>query len=333
MHMGIDVGYGFVKGVSGSGGRCCFPSVVTAARTGGDIIAALGGRAPRHRVELERVSGGPESWWVGQAAVAAGGKRSWEMAASQRRGYDVLVLAALALLGASGPVAVGVGLPLALYAQKQERRTLRRRLEGLGAWVSVDAEPARYIEVAAAEVLPQSAGAYYAALLAPGGDRLARAPVGVIDVGYRTTDYLLLEPQEDGGVAPDETRSGSVDLGIGQVYDAVRSDLTADLGMLVPDEVVERALNQGGLLYVHGQEKNIGERFTAATRDLAERVEAEVRRVWAQRLDFVAAALLAGGGGAALAEHLTLPAVSVVSEPLHANAIGFARMAALTGAP
>ena len=330
MQIAIDVGYGFVKALSGNGGRSIFPSAVIAARGSGDLAAALGGGAQKHRLSVQgKADLKPREYLVGAAALTAGASRSWDTSGSGRDDYLLLVLAALGAVGAEGPVDLALGLPLSVYLQRDERRALRDRVAGLSAWVSWDGRDARHVEVGSVKVLPQAAGAYYQAL-AQDGPRLAGQMVGILDVGYHTTDYLLMTPGDGGTSVPDEGRSGSLDAGMSQAIDAVRAYVSEQTGVpfAPPEGMVEATLGNGGHLTVRGRDLDLRPAYESALRDLAGRVEAELQRVWGDRIDYLAALLVAGGGGAAVAPHLRLPGLRVMADPAFANAAGFLVMVA-----
>ena len=333
MQVSIDVGYGFTKALSGSGGRSVFPSAVSVARGSGDLAKALGGGAQKHRLSVQVKSDlRPREYLVGTAALSAGASRSWDTSGSGRDDYLGLVLAALGAIEADGPVDVALGLPLAVYLQRDERRALRDRVAGLSAWVSWDGRDARRVEILSVKVLPQAVGAYYSALISANGERLAGQMVGVIDVGYHTTDYLLMTPGDGGMSVPDEGRSGSLDAGMSQAIDAARVYVSEQTGVpfAPPEGMVEATLGNGGHLTVRGRDIDLRPAYDAALRELAGRVEAELQRVWGDRIDYLAALLLAGGGGAAVATHLNLPGLRVLADPAFANAAGFLAMLART---
>lgn len=335
--VGVDVGYGFVKAVAAdTGARVVYPSACLPARASGELARVLGGRGLEHRVSMMRDGqAAAEEWLVGDAALAAGASRTWDTEAKRRAGYEVLLLSALALTaGAAEESETGVcavlGLPLGTWLRREERRALVHGLTGVGAWVSLGVSPVQRYKVQQVRVLPQGVGAYVAALRAPGGDRLAGRPVGVLDVGYRTTDYLLLLPGSEGVSVPSEERSGSVDVGIGQAVDAVRQEVARMVGLLPPEGLVDRALRGGGVMYLRGEELDLRPSYMTACRELAARVGAAVQRAWGEQLDYLAAVLLSGGGGAALASYLTLPAICLVpsaEEAIWANAVGFSLLA------
>ncbi len=325
----VDVGYGFTKAVSDGGGRCCFPSVVAPVRGAGDLASLAGGRALAHRIDVQRAGAEAEAHLVGEAALAAGGVRSWHQDAASRPDYALLTLTAVALLGGEGRIDLAVGLPVGIWAQRGSRRALRERLVGLSAWVSADGEVACYVEVGACQVLPQALGAYVAALSADGA--LARGRYGVVDVGFRTTDLVLLTPNADGVPVPDDARSGSVDAGIGLAYEAVRQQVERESGLLWDEGIVLAALRGDVVLRVRGAARALRVPFGKGARSLAERVEAAVRRLWADQLEFLDGLLLAGGGGEALLPALGLPGMRPVEGGIYANAEGFLRQMAVSG--
>lgn len=323
MHVAVDGGFGRFKAVAENGRRISFPSVLTPRTGSGDLAALVGNQTPRHQVEIVRLdSDRPESWWVGDAALAVGGTRAWDTEASRRSGYDVLVMAAMAMVGASGPVSLAVGLPLSTYLVKAERKALKSRLENLAAWVSVDGEDARLIQVASVKVFAQGVAAYAAAIAGPGGHLLAGKRLGFLDPGERTTEYGILEPV-DGIVVPDEARCGSIDAGVGRAYESVRAGLEKVTGVMIPPELVEQALNNEGKLTVRGREHDLRPLYTQALRDLAYHVEQCVRHVWTDRIEFLGPIILAGGGGVALSPFFQLPGLELMPDAEYANARGY----------
>ncbi len=328
MRVSIDVGYGFTKALADNGGRQVFPSAVSLARGTGDLAAALGGAAQRHRMSVQVGHELPQGYLVGSAALAAGATRSWAIDGSGRDDYPLLVLAALASVGAEGPVDLALGLPLSVYLSRDERRALRDRVTGLAARVSWDGHDARPVAVSSVKVLPQAAGAYYSALVGADGARLAGQMVGIVDTGYHTTDYMLLSPGEGGLSVPDEARSGSLDAGMAQVIDAVRSYVSSQTGIpfVPPEGMVETTMRNGGHLTARGRSLDLRPAYGETLQSLAGRVATELQRAWGDHLDYLAALLVAGGGGAEIAPHLGLPGVRVVGDAMYANAAGFLQM-------
>ncbi len=321
MVVAVDVGYGDLKAVAESGARCTWQSTAqerpdAAKRLGG----VLGGSADGHLVSVGR-QGVTTHYRVG-----GGGRRAWAATAAERAGYEVHVLTAVQLLGAEGQVDVVVGLPLALWFQPSQRQALADRLRGLSAQVTVDRRPAATVTIRSVRVLPQGAGAFQWALSRDPG--LADRPTGLLDCGYRTTDYLLMR-RADRGLAPDEAACGSVDAGVGVAYERVRQALGDESGVLVPEGAVEDALRHyRGRMFLCGQEVDVAPRVRDALRAVAGEIADELRRAWTDRLGTLGAVLLAGGGGEALAPHLRAlhPLTGMVPDAAFSNALGFLSM-------
>lgn len=315
--IGVDVGYGFTKAVAEGDPlrRVSFASAVTSVRHGD--LTVLGGTSTRHLLSIEDVAAGRSEFAIGPAALALGADRAWSDGA--RSGYLPLVITALLAADTFDQVEVALGLPLAVYLNRDERVRLRSAVEGTNVWASLDGAEARQVRIERARVYPQGYGAYLSALADQPG--LAGRFVGLIDVGYRTTDYLLLTPVE-GVSIPDEARSGSLDIGVSTALDTVRSYVAREVGVayVPPAGLIEEALSQGSFV-VKGRTIPVTEAWHSAGAALAEQVADAIRRVWGERMDFLASLLLAGGGGELLAGHL--PGAQLLPRPVFSNAEGF----------
>ena len=324
MQIAVDVGYGYVKVAAPNGQRASWPSTIRRREPGGERLStALGAGADGHTVRIRQSRATEPVWYQ----VGETGRRAWAADAAERAGYDVQVLAAARLLAGVGDVDVLLGLPLALWTQAAQRRALREALEGRSAVVGVDREPDAAVTLRSVRVLPQAAGAFQYALSRD--PSLALKPVGLIDVGYRTTDFLVMR-RVAAGLAPDESACGSADVGAGLVYERVRQALTEQAGVLVPEGAVEDAIaHYGGRLYLQGREVDAGGKVADGMRTLAAEVAEEVRRAWGDRLGLLGAVLVCGGGGETIAPHLQglHPLVRAVPDALWANALGFLAMA------
>lgn len=315
MRCAVDVGYGFTKAVSDTGARAIYPSTAAPVPVGDGLAEALGGSRDGHVLSI---LGGPQ-YLVGSAA----GQRTWNTDAADRTGYVQLCLTAARLVGADGMVDLALGLPLAAWLRKDQRQALRQRLIGTSAWVALDGGEAAHITIEGCRVFPQGAGAF--ALALHEDPTLSGRPTGLIDVGYRTTDYLVMG-RGDAGLAPDEDACGSFDAGAGRIYERVRQALTERTGVMIPEGAVEDAMaHYGGTLYLRGAETDLRPLIDAEAQALAAEVTEQMRRLWSDRLDLLGAVLLAGGGGALLAPYLAKlhPLVRPLPDAIYANAAGY----------
>lgn len=328
MIVGVDVGYGYTKAGTTDGQAVGFPSVTARSRGTDELTRALGGKALPHRLVLRRDGESEaQTLFVGNAALFAGGARSWDARAVGRADYVPLVFTALRLLDVAGEVVVGVGLPLRLYTVADERRALRGSLAGVQALVGVDDRPLVPIRLAEVRVFPQGAAAYFAAVtLDPG---LALRPCAVVDVGYRTTDHLLMRLAPGERLArPDERASGSLDMGIERVYATVASELSSRHPAMLEPASVEQAALSDGMLAVQGETVDVRPYVERVGRELATEIAARLKEAWGPAMSQIGTVLLAGGGGVSLFPNLrqVLPNVRVLSDPTSANARGYASL-------
>ncbi|MEW6049399.1 MAG: ParM/StbA family protein, partial [Bacillota bacterium] len=249
---GVDVGYGYCKAVARGNRRVLFPSLV--ARHEGRKAFGLPG-SPTGRLDYQvrltgpRVSG---SFAVGEAAMRKDtAVRAWDLKEQvAHQNTLVLLFTACVLVGASGDVELGIGLPLEVFVSAREQ--VKPWVEGASCQVAVGERPAVPVVFRRVSVFPQAGGAYLHALLREDGqvrDRsLLEAGVGVIDVGYRTTDLLLLARTGE-GIVPDVDRCTTIDQGISAVHEYVWKVLQERLGEPVDIAWVERAFlwNRGVL--------------------------------------------------------------------------------------
>ena len=237
----------------------------------------------------------------------------------------VLVHHALVLAGFSGKdVTIATGLPprdaflpdgrknADLIRRKIDRFALPVRLRSGGA-------PAR---VAEHRVCTQGIGALIDFLFDGRELRTLSGPVGVVDIGGRTTDVAVVMNGEK-GLTIDHRRSGSENAGVLDILD--------DLSRLIRtkeriDEIslsaLERALATG-TIRLFGGNRDVSDLVTAARKRTSERVSrfAEVRLGDAADLETI---LFAGGGALALPDLLKrYPQAGTVPDPQYANARGF----------
>lgn len=332
MRAAVDVGFGYVKGLADHGGRFRCPAVL-APDEGDEALDRLWGEGVgTDRVRITTESGISSSWLVGATAASApGATRPWAADATHRVGYDILVATALAGMAPPGPDTVSVdlvlGLPLGLFSAQQESLAAAFR----GHRWSVTRGQGRPVTLHIQSVLvaPQAAGAYYAEALTPTGgvrdSRLLHQPVGVVDVGFRTTDYFLMA-WDDNRLHPVRGLSGSLDSGYVDVLEAVRRRAAHTIGQMVDPMQVESALRQGsGCLYAADRTVDLRSWAREAGQAAGRRVADQVRLVWGQHLLTIGTVLLAGGGATALKEPLLElhPGARLVEDPMFANARGF----------
>ncbi|MGI9951279.1 ParM/StbA family protein [Moorellaceae bacterium AZ2] len=320
MLLAIDQGYGYTKAVAGEK-KTAFPSVVSPAS---EADLGLGSVSWGHILTI-RPQGTmvKKQYFVGELALKCGVAAQLTLARNKlsRDITDILLFAAAYLMDAEGQVTLAYGLPIAYY--RHQKDIARRSIQDMAAYVSVDGGPEKYIAFSGVSVYPQGVGALFAL------DRLPEEGlVGLLDIGFYTTDYLLVDVRKD-RVEPLPSFFGSVELGVSSALKTFGEQFLRLTGR--PLSLVEAQELWGkSRITFEGQKLEL-EPLQTESRLVAARAIAEaVAAAWAQKLSYVDVTYLAGGGSlefAGILKQLLGMDLVMVPEPQYANALGFLRMA------
>lgn len=329
MRLAVDVGYSHTKAVCEGGGRVSFPSVVALGDQ--SPLNGLFGISIEHQVSVRPFFGQRESarrYLIGESALHALDATVTLNREKPSEIHDALLLTAAYLLG-TGRAELAAGLPLAYYASQKD--ALRRRLEGLSAWVSVNSGPERHIAFSRVVLVPQGVGAAFAV----GGNLPESGYVGLLDLGCHTTDHLLFESR-GGSLVPLAGVHGSFEVGTCLVQRALADAYQARTGAPLPLRLCGETL----LAVANGRKVMHWGRpvdLTGTLESARERVALQIARTavaeWGNRTNRLATVILAGGGALIFGDVLRreLGAVEIVPEPAYANAAGFLRLMQGTG--
>lgn len=292
----VDVGHGYVKGLNQHGQRVMFPSLICLAPTGPDL-GKFG-----HSSGI-KVNDSP--YLIGDAA-----RLSASSLFSREKATDPLTLAltwaATAQVVGAGyyHVSLGVGLPLSWYASQKD--ALAAALKGT---VHVDAS---YLMIESVSVFPQGIGALLTANLPASG------LVGLIDIGYRTVDYLIAEVQH-GAPVPLLDRAGTWSGGIHIAYQAMAAAIEKQTDVhFEAHELADR-----DAVTVRGQPIDLTPYRAAAFKALAGDLTRHLAASWDGIGDKLDVVLLAGGGALALEPYLEFPGQYILLDSQWANAQGY----------
>ncbi len=246
----------------------------------------------------------------------------------------VIVQHALQEAGLSGrSLHMVTGLPVAAFYRgdgQQRNQAIQTKRDGLKLTVEPvvakksSKRQALKASIAFHEVIPEALAAWYDFVIVTlddgvtlDADRL-NAPIAIVDIGGRTTDYVVVQDQ---GVV--HGSSGSLNRGMLDVKLRVanliqeRFDLH-ELG----EQIISRAVDTNRLR-LHGKDHDVSDMVMNAKRELVERLYAETRRklglgVELDRILFV------GGGSAALSSDIAdwFPNQTIADHAAFANARG-----------
>lgn len=307
MQLAIDAGHGYVKALSLRGERQLFPALIHPA----PVMVDLGsfGQDPVTRID-------DTAYWVGQAA-----KRLAAPLWSRDKAVDEdtlrLILVAAAQLGAVGPVRLATGLPLAWYGSGRQNFT--RALQGYGGIVVLPQGQHSRLWFDSVLVLPQGVAAAGPVLDA---DAYAPGPYLIVDVGYRTTDFIVVTKKADGSLDFDPLAAGSLELGMHTVHSTLAQQLTDRHHTVFTAAQVA----QGDSLIVRGQTVDITAEQTRQETAVAHRIVQGLLEKLDSQMDQLLGLVAVGGGSDLLARQV--PDVIQPAEPQWANVTGY--LAALT---
>lgn len=321
MLVGLDLGFGYTKTVTPYGPDA-FPSVV------GDWTPAafrIGGRLDHQGDEALVVESRP--WLVGDRALRVGHRqfvglsREWMTTLP----YRVLALAALrrCVPPSDRSVILVTGLPVEDFAPHAE--AVRRQLTGTHTLETRPAGEHWTITVREVHVVPQPLGTVLAEVLDDTGTvrnaEAAAARIGVLDIGFRTTDYFTLEGFE---VLPAQclTRNtGMADLLL---------DLSREVYRRWGVELDPHALDApalSGTLQVAGRPVSLAPILAPLLDRHAEAIAAHARMLWGDEARTLGHLWLTGGGAQILKERLLplAPHAQLVANARIQNAVGYYR--------
>ncbi|NMP24461.1 ParM/StbA family protein [Sulfobacillus harzensis] len=302
LRIAVDAGHGYTKALGESGERVLFPSLIAPAPASVDL---------GEYAQVDTV------WIDGQPYVIGEPARSyatplWSRDKATDEDTLRLILVAAAELGAVGPVALATGLPLSWFGS--QRRAFREALTGFGGVVQRAGQPPQRVWFESVMVLPQGVAAAGSLLAAP---TMESGAYLVVDVGYRTTDYIVVEKSADGGLDYEPSAAGSLELGMHTVSQAVADEISSTHQVdYTPAEVEGRTH-----VVVRGQKLDVTQRAHEAR----EAVGRQIAKVLAERLGPQADKLLgivAVGGGSDILP-TAIPGTIVPPDPQWANAQGY----------
>ena len=242
----------------------------------------------------------------------------------------VIVQHAFQQAGLSGrSLQVISGLPVsAFYSHSGERRvkTIKQKTQSLKVETHCLGGTSAPLPACVAfhDVIPEALAAWYDYVIVEqeGGitldqSRLA-APVAIVDIGGRTTDYVVVQNQ---GIV--HGSSGSLNRGLLDVKTQVAHSIQDAFDLTtVSEQRVAMAL-ESNTIRLHGKEHDVSELIEVARQELVERLYTETRRLLGQgaELDQI---LFVGGGSAALAIHIAdwFPNQLIAAHPAFSNARG-----------
>lgn len=315
------MGYGFVKANDGRDG-VRFPSVVGDGSGGGPM--SLGFQKPDPTSDI-RITVGGKTYFLGDLAIRHSRIAHRGLSATRAEGDDlrILFLGALSMFcrESMNDFSVVTGLPPGRMHLADDLVSRMRGDHTVTRHVGRNRQDLS-IRLNNIEVVPQPLGTFWAEVLdgrgqLRGDSRLLEGRVGIIDVGFRTSDFATIV---EGEYAPAWSRT--VPLGISTGYDALSSALATQYGLERETYTLDQAVIDGEI-NVSGRRVDITDLRDQILGEVATKLMVEMQSLW-QLTDYDSV-LLTGGGAHVLERYLRpeVPQSVVVNDPVTANARGY----------
>ncbi|QKY69434.1 ParM/StbA family protein [Lentibacillus sp. CBA3610] len=334
-HVAVDLGYGFVKAVSASGKRILFPSLV--GKGYDRSITSVMGETPDDRQNIHLIYQ-QEAYFVGELAKESRSvSRIFERERFSHVYTQILLNTAIQLVTEDDIVQVSTGLPLDFYqSQAKEFRQTIIGMQPVTVWETGPlAGQEKRINIDQAMVFPQGASAIFSALMNHEGKFVypylmtEGNIIALIDIGFRTTDFVVVEMQENGAFVPKAKLSGTIDEGVINLHRDIRQLFKAKTGGADLNESnISRVLKHEYITY-KGQRIEFSEAVRESKQSIATNIADRLKGVWAEESDLFDAIFVAGGGGK-LFESFLQPhfdnRLECITENQFANTIGYLRL-------
>ena len=295
----VDVGHGYTKGLSETGERVLFPSLIAPAPATVD----LGEFGTRESVFIDE-----KPYVVGDAARLYA-TPLWSRDKAADSDTLRLILVAAAHLGAQGPIQLATGLPLSWFGS--QRKAFRDALMGYGGMVKLPSRPVRHLWFESVRVLPQGVAAAVVVLTNPS---YRPGPYIVVDVGYRTTEYLVVTKNAAGKLAYDATQAGSLEIGTHAIAATMSAALEREYHLSFKPAEIESETT----VFAYGQAVDLNPVRQLAVETVGNQLRDQLTEILDDRLLKAAGIVLVGGGSALLSD--AFPGAVVVPDGQWANA-------------
>ncbi|ACL06649.1 conserved hypothetical protein [Desulfatibacillum aliphaticivorans] len=310
--LGIDIGFGFTKATNGKE-FLMFKSLLGEAAE----IPFRANLANSSFTENLHVTVDEQTFFVGDFAERQSGVRQSTL------DQDLLVqeFAKVLALTAAGifsekyaPMNVVSGLPVGYFTEYKEAFVKAILGHHTVNYHKADGSVVtRRININRVRMIPQPMGSVLNLLMDERGritDRdLANKKVGVVDVGFKTTDFIIFDKLQF------ITRgSRTIDTGISDIFRTIANKLRKQVDVSLELYRLYDPVSKGSIR-IRGQELELAEIRDHVYAQAAGEIADEINQIWADDWD-MDTVVLTGGGGMELAKHLQpLIAGNVVGIP------------------
>lgn len=331
--IGLDLGYGYVKGVNEVGKGVVFPALVGNAydRPLAELFESNEENIINN-MHLIMTNGEKEEYFVGELARRQSKNISYAFDNDKINHPNTkALLAASSLLlfqKEEMPIHLVTGLPLEQYIHKKDKFKRMLKEYRTIACFKGDKE-VKIIKFDKVTIFPQAAGAVYSSIIDNIKKYLIKGSyIGLIDIGFKTTDFIVF--MVDKKLILREDMSGTINIGMSTLNNAASRLFTNKTGSKL--EIAELVnLIKDEKIFFRGNELNFGKELALVKSEIARVIKDRVKANWGSKLDFFNTVFLAGGGAKELKTFISdiHPNTILTKNSQFANAEGFLKVAKL----
>lgn len=299
--LGIDIGFGFTKASNGEK-SIIFKSVMGEAK---DIQSSDAMYGDMNDLEYLHTEIDDKEYFLGEMAIRQSSERLFTLDQAQFVSNHVKVLALTAaakLVNHQIPINLVTGLPIGFFSE--HKKELRKILLGKHEVTITDAEgnkEKKVVNINNVAIVFQPWGSLFNLMLDDRGEvrdnRYIKEKFGIIDIGFRTSDYLVSDKMHYS-----ERGSRTTDFGISRAFNLIATKLREKSGVNVELYRLYEAVEKGSIK-IRGEEYDISDLTKEIFSQLATNVASEIDRLWVDEWD-IDTIIITGGGGHVLAKYL-----------------------------
>lgn len=223
---------------------------------------------------------------------------------------------------------IGTGLPISTYFKNGvvNKSAIDMKKESLKKAISA-LDNSAMPRIKSHQVFPEGLAAFIDYAIDDAGELRINPneeTIGIVDIGGRTTDIAVVVPY----LTIDHARSGSQDIGVLNLLEALKSAVSEKLNADVPLHLIDKALRTRKLI-AWGNSHDVGELIDECTKNVFERIVREMDRRFGSAVDITKILLVGGGARVFSNVSAQYPNIVIPDDPEYANARGFAKYLSL----
>lgn len=299
--LAIDIGFGFTKATNG-GRSLVFKSILGEATDIQFKGGILGDGSKEDNIQIE-LDG--KSYFIGEMAERQSNVRSFTLDQAQffsTCARPLALAAAARLIGSHVPVGLVTGLPIGYYREYKDALVKLLLGDHKIVLTSGNAKPEeKVIRINEVKVVPQPFGSLFNLMMNDLGElgdkKYAQEKIGIIDIGFKTSDFTVADKMRYSERGSRTTDTG-ISKGFGMIAGKLREKSNVNVELYRLYDAVER-----GQIKIKGKEYDLKTPTETAFSHLAATIANEADRLWSDDWD-IDTIVLTGGGGTALAKYL-----------------------------